>query len=312
MKTIFVEKCNKNTTVSKYILNIFPNLNRSILFKALRNKDIKLNERRISKDVFVNINDKLDIYIADELLYNLPKKLDIIYEDDNILVVYKPQGILSNDNNNKNNEPTLEKLVKNYYNEAKICHRLDRNTGGLLIFAKNDNSYNELLIAFKNGYINKKYIAYVNNCCFKSKHEILKGYIYTDKVKGISKIYDKKDEKAKNSTNLKEIITEYKVMYENKLEDYAVLEVTIHTGKTHQIRSHLNFISHALIGDSKYGKNEVNKKFKVYKQLLFAYSYSFNFPNASILNYLNNVTITLDDKYYNNKLGSDIYYGNRK
>ena len=95
------------------------------------------------------------------------------------------------------------------------------------------------------------------------------------------------------------------VLKTNKLLDYSILKVIIHTGKTHQIRAQLKNINHPIIGDPKYGKNEINKKFKIYKQLLFATNYSFNFSKESILYYLNNVTINLDEKYYINKLGSD-------
>ncbi len=154
MKTIFVEKCNKEQQITKYILNRFPSLNRSILFKALRNKDIKVNGNRISKDINITLNDKIDIYISDELLYNLPKKLDIQYEDENILVVFKKQGLLSNNEETLNNkdiiEPTMSDLVLKEYNSAKLCHRLDRNTCGLLIFSKNNKAYDEMLKAFKN------------------------------------------------------------------------------------------------------------------------------------------------------------------
>ncbi len=316
MKTIFVEKCNKEQQITKYILSRFPSLNKSTLFKALRNKDIKVNGNRISKDINVKLNDKIDIYISDELLYNLPKKLDIKYEDENVLVVFKKQGLLSNNEEILNNigitEPTMSDLVLKEYNTAKLCHRLDRNTCGLLIFAKNDKSYAEMLKAFKNGYITKKYIAYVSNCSFNLKHDVLSNYIITDKINGYSKILDKTD---KNETlykkDIKKIETEYFVLYTNKEKDYAVLNVLIHTGKTHQIRTHLKHISHPIIGDSKYGKNEINKKFKVYKQLLFAYNYSFKFPKDMMLSYLNNINIELDKSYYNNKLGSDIFEGKR-
>jgi len=103
--------------------------------------------------------------------------------------------------------------------------------------------------------------------------------------------------------NSQKIITEYSVINFNKEKNYAILNISIPTGKTHQIRAQMKAIDHNIIGDSKYGKNEVNKKFKVYKQLLFAHKYSFNFDKSSFLYYLNKIKISLDEKKYMKKLG---------
>lgn len=303
MKSIIVKKA-QNMDLISYILNIFPSLSKASIYKALRNRDIRVNSEKINKNVILNPSDKLDIYISDNILFNLPKHIDIVYEDDNIIIAYKPQGILSNNENksqNQNfNEPTFEDLIKNLYKEAVICHRLDRNTSGLIIFAKNNKAYKELLDAFKTGSINKEYIAYVCGSDFKKTHERLEKYILKDKKSGYSKIYDY------NVQNSQKIITEYFVLDINKEFDYSILKVIIHTGKTHQIRAQLKAINHPIIGDPKYGKNEINKKFKVYKQLLFAVSYSFNFNPNSCLYYLNEQNIHLNKIYYSDKIGSEL------
>lgn len=304
MRTIYVENLKNNKSVISYIKFIFPSVKNSSIFKALRNKDIRLNDKKINKDTTINLNDKIDIYISDTYLFDLPKKLDIVYEDDNILIINKPQGIISNieefcENDIKKIgglEPTLENLVQDINSNYKICHRLDRNTSGLVIFAKNDTSYSEMLKAFKDGYIIKEYIAYVANSKFLKSHDILEKYIVKQKD-GFSKIYDKK---VKNS---QKIITEYTVLSTNKIKDYAILKVIIHTGKMHQIRAQLSQISHPIIGDSKYGKNEINKKFKIYKQLLFAVKYSFKFESTSPLYYLNNIDVLLDESCYKKRIG---------
>lgn len=312
MREIFVEKCKKEQTLTKYILEVFPNLKYSILQKALRNKDIRINDKKITKDTFIYGGDKLNIYINDYLLFDYPQKIEYVYSDDNILAVYKPQGLLSNMEEYKAEdkekvecqsvriggmEPTLESLVKKDYPTSVICHRLDRNTSGIVLFALNEEAYNELLEGFKYKRINKEYIAYVSNAKFKLKSEVLENYILKDKKTGYSIVYPSL---VKNS---QKIITEYSVLYTNLEKDYAILNVSIPTGKTHQIRAQMKAINHNIIGDSKYGINEVNKKFKVYKQLLFAYKYSFKFNKNSKLNYLNNVIIKLDEKMYMEKLG---------
>lgn len=290
MRELFVEKEKQDESLIKYICGKFPNLKYSALQKALRNKDIKVNEKRISSDIGLKYNDAIKVYIKDEILFNLPGNVDIIYIDDNILVAFKPQGILSNDEY-KTYEPTFEDLVKLKFPEAKICHRIDRNTSGLVIFSRNDKSYNDILNAFKNGNILKEYIAFVSNSKFDKQHDLLEKYLIKDSKAGFAKIYDE------YIPNGKKIITEYDVININKKDDYAILKVKIHTGKTHQIRAQMANISHPIIGDQKYGKNEINKKFKTYKQLLIAISYKFSFNKSSKLHYLNNINIELDNSY---------------
>ena len=302
MRTIIVKNINKKTYLSNYIFKTFPNLSKGKFFKSLRNKDIKINEKRVNKDIILNDKDEIKLYISDNILFNLPQKLDYIYDDQNIAIIFKPQGILSNDEKKNSDEPTLESLVKKENPNYIICHRLDRNTAGLVIFAKNDIAYASILSGFKNNSIIKEYIAYVSGSNFKNKEETLNQYISLNKKDGISKIYEKNNEK----NSLKSITTSYEVIYTNTKRDYSILKVFIHNGKTHQIRAVLSNISHPIIGDSKYGKNEINKKFNKYRQLLFAVKYKFNFDSSSKLSYLNNKDIILDKSYYSNYIGDNL------
>lgn len=302
MRTIIVKNINKKTYLSNYIFKTFPNLSKGKFFKSLRNKDIKINEKRVNKDIILNDKDEIKLYISDNILFNLPQKLDYIYDDQNIAIIFKPQGILSNDETKNSDEPTLESLVKKENPNYIICHRLDRNTAGLVIFAKNDIAYASILSGFKNSSIIKEYIAYVSGSNFKNKEETLNQYISLNKKDGISKIYEKNNER----NSLKSITTSYEVIYTNTKRDYSILKVFIHNGKTHQIRAVLSNISHPIIGDSKYGKNEINKKFNKYRQLLFAVKYKFNFDSSSKLSYLNNKDIILDKSYYSNYIGDNL------
>lgn len=302
MRTIIVKNINKKTYLSNYIFKTFPNLSKGKFFKSLRNKDIKINEKRVNKDIILNDKDEIKLYISDNILFNLPQKLDYIYDDQNIAIIFKPQGILSNDETKNSDEPTLESLVKKENPNYIICHRLDRNTAGLVIFAKNDIAYASILSGFKNNSIIKEYIAYVSGSNFKNKEETLNQYISLNKKDGIYKIYEKNNEK----NSLKSITTSYEVIYTNTKRDYSILKVFIHNGKTHQIRAVLSNIFHPIIGDSKYGKNEINKKFNKYRQLLFAVKYKFNFDSSSKLSYLNNKDIILDKSYYSNYIGDNL------
>ncbi len=310
MREIFVENCKNNSSLIKYITQIFSNMKYSVLNKALRNKDIRVNDIKVNKDCKIKNGDKITLYIEDNMLFNHPKELEYIYIDENILAVYKTQGILSNIESYEQEapidqkyikyggvEPTLESIVKEKYSNAIICHRLDRNTAGIVLFALNEKSYAELLKGFKNNCIKKEYIAYVMGANFEKKSQVLINYILKDKKTGYSKVYENM---VKNS---QKIITEYNVIKCDIKNDYAIVNISIPTGKTHQIRSQMKAINHNIIGDSKYGKNEINKKFRVNKQLLFAYKYTFKFDSKSFLHYLNSVNIELDEKIYMKKIG---------
>lgn len=298
MKEIKISNKDNNKKIIYYMKENFPNLSSAILYKTLRNKDIKVNGKRTNDSNYIlKQNDTLQIYIDEYVLYGFPKELLIEYEDDNLLVAYKPQGILSNNEESFQTEPTFEDFVKSKKGEnIKICHRLDRNTSGLVVFSKNDLAYSELLEAFKSGYITKEYIAYSYSTNFQNKSYHYENYLLKDKKTGYSKIY------SSNVAGSQKIITDIIPENINKEQNYSILRVIIHTGKTHQIRALLSSLSSPIIGDSKYGKNEINKKFQKYRQLLFAVKYSFSFPASYTLNYLNNTNILLDKNLYENKI----------
>ncbi len=290
MKKLIVNT-EKEVLLSKYILSKFKNLNYNSFKKALRNKDIKVSGKRTNKDIMIKNGDILEIYITDNVLSSIPSNIKYYLNDENIVIAYKWQGIMTNCELNKDKkEPTFEEVIKDdlHLNFLKACHRLDTNTSGLVILAKSENVFNEVKRAFSDFKIEKHYIAYVNNYQFQKMHEVLIAYLIKDNKTGFSKITDK------NLTYSQKITTEYTVLNQNKDKNYAILDVVLHTGKTHQIRCHLASINHEIIGDSKYGKNEVNKRFKKSKQLLVAYKYKFNFDEKSILNYLNDKSIEIE------------------
>ena len=166
------------------------------------------------------------------------------------------------------------------------CHRLDRNTTGLVLFAKNEDSLNILLEKFKNHEIQKKYLALVYGIP-KVKKARLETYLFKDNKKSIVYISDT------FKTGYSKIITSYSVIkeYDN---NSSLLEVEIETGKTHQIRAHLAHIGYPIIGDGKYGINSVNKDFGFKFQQLKAYELTFNFrTDSKCLNYLNGKTFSL-------------------
>ena len=282
MQIINVDDKFDNKKICDYLLYKYTNLSKSTLFKALRKKDIRVNDIRINDNVIIHKDDVIKVFIVDELLFNKNNKLDIIYEDDNIMVVNKPAGI------EVVGDHSLTTLCQEYVDGfIEPCHRLDRNTIGLVLFAKNKISLDILLEKFKNKEIDKYYKATVYGI-LPIKSDRLEAYLFKDSKKSLVYISDTPKK------GYQKIITCYKVIKESKNNNTSILDIKIETGRTHQIRAHLSHIGYPIIGDGKYGINELNKNFNQKTQLLCSYKLVFNFTSDSgILNYLNNKTIQL-------------------
>jgi len=286
MKKIIVDKKNNGLKISKVVYNTFPNMHKNAIYKLFRLKDIKVNGIRQKEDIAVFENDVIEIYCSDSILLGLPTHIDYYYEDNNILIAYKPKGI---ECHNPNSNSTFEYAVKQDKKDdnLKVCHRLDTNTEGLVVFAKNDMAHEEILKGFKNNYIHKNYITFVYGKIPKN-HDVLEGYIIKNKEDGYSKIL------GKNVPGSSKVVTEYTVLEHISKLNVSILDITLHTGKTHQIRAHMKYLNTPVIGDPKYSTNEINKKFGYKSQMLYAYKYTFNFNKNSTLSYLNNICISFN------------------
>ena len=283
MRKIIVEKNNKK--IVSYIKDTFNKIPESAIYKALRQKDIRVNNIKISENIIVNKGDEITIYIKDEILlgnYTLSKEA-IIYNDENIVVVNKPKGLLVQ---GTPNDVGLDKMVNDYFGEKNIvpCHRLDRNTSGLVIFAKNYESETIILELFRNHEIIKHYKCLVYGHPKQNK-ATLRAFLFKDSKNSTVII---SDEKKKGYA---EILTRYTVLSKNK-DNTSLLDVELITGRTHQIRAHLAHVGLPIIGDGKYGINQINKEHgKTWQELE---SYKITFQNSfGLLEYLKGKTISI-------------------
>ena len=268
MKTF---KVDKQIKLSKAVLSNIEDITFSILQKSLRNKDVKVNGKRVSKDVLLNEGDFVEVYYTPktENLY------EEIYQDENVLVLSKRQGVTS--------ERVFEK-VKEIHQGAGFIHRLDRNTCGLMIFSLNERAETELLLGFKNRTFVKEYTAEVVGIP-KVEKAIIEGYLIKDEKTSTVKI---EDHPFKGAVYIK---TGYEVI--EKREKTSVLKVTLYTGKTHQIRAHLAHIGYPIVGDGKYGIEKTNRLLKKSKQQLCASKLTLKFNEKDFLYYLDGREFTV-------------------
>lgn len=269
----------KTGKVSRLISEKFSIVSHNLIQKMLRNKDIKINGKRISNDCILNEGDEVVFYFLDSLL---SKYYDVIFEDENIFVINKKRGIEVVSETEKD---LVEIIKEDNKVDVYAVHRLDRNTEGLVIFAKNLDSKKELELGFKNRTFEKYYIAHVFGVFEKSSDNLI-AFLKKDEKKSIVEISDiKKDGFDKIQTN-------YKLLMQ--FENSSVIEVELVTGKTHQIRAHMAHIGHFIIGDEKYGDSRINKDFKRKYQNLISFKLILHFLKKSKLYYLNNRIFEID------------------
>lgn len=263
MKTFFV---TQDTNLKDFTDSVYPQ--GSFCFSALlKAKDIKVNGVRAGKN--------LPVKRGDEIIYYTNKKQEEkfshfkVFEDENIYIADKFSGVSS--------EGLYSELCSK--GEFYAVHRLDRNTQGLIIFAKTKFAGDELLRAFKERKIEKTYIALCKNA-FEVKSATLTAYLKKDENKGLVTVLSTTEKGAEK------IITEYCV--EEDGGDTALVKIRLHTGKTHQIRAHFAFIGCPVLGDEKYGDGTLNAKYSARRQRLIAKYLQFNLDGQ--LSYLNNKT----------------------
>lgn len=298
MRTVIAKEKHQGKKIDKVIRDFYPNLSSGMLFKALRKKDVKVNGIRIREDYTVSAEDTIEIYIIDDYLLGKSNEgYSAVYEDNNLLVVNKASGVPVHPDNNQTEATLIDKLQLTYGPELALCHRLDRNTSGMVILAKNNASLNIMLEKIKEREISKFYTCIVSGIMEKRQAELVD---YLEKNEKISRVFVS----HKKTRDSLEIVTRYRVL--QTLYDLSLLEVELVTGRTHQIRAHLAYYGHPIIGDGKYGRNSENRQYGSKYQLLCASKLTFDFKSpAGHLDYLKGKSLTIAPPFDLEKLYTD-------
>lgn len=305
MRKFIINENDSGQRADKFIMKV-SNVPKGLMYKFIRTKKIKINRKKFEISYKLQSGDIVEMYIDDEffseMTENLPfinadTNIDIVYEDKNILLVNKPVGVIvHSDKNNSGN--TLADSIKNYLykkgeyhpqNESSFspatCNRIDRNTCGIVICAKNAASLREINECIREHRMHKKYLCLTVNEP-KNSCGIINAYHFKDEK--LNKVYISDVFKR----NYKEISTKYRVI-DNK-NGLCLVECELITGRSHQIRASMAHIGCGILGDSKYGIKAANEKYKINYQALCAYSVRFEFDDKSNLAYLNDREISID------------------
>lgn len=309
MVTFTVNENDSGQRVDKFVTKALPDLPKSMMYRLFRKKDIKINGRRCDISAVLQTGDVVTVYVKQELsgekqhdmnFLKSPDSINAVYEDDNILIVFKPVGLDSHSNSTSTSDTLINRIKHYLYNKNEyspetessfapaLCSRLDRNTSGLVISAKNAAALRELNEAIRNGSIHKIYRCITVSPPPKSE-DIITAYHRKDDSRNIVRISDTEQE------GFRKIKTGYRVLDSKK--GLTLLEVTLFTGRTHQIRAHLAHINAHILGDGKYGNVSANKRYGVFRQALCAYSLKFELPENSPLAYMNAVTVNAPEPF---------------
>lgn len=302
MKSFTITKNDSGQRVDRLILKTFPKLPKSLMYKEIRKKNIKVNKKRTEPSSVLNEGDVIELYLKDNVLEEKPKhydflsasrKLDIVYEDENILLLNKKAGLLCHPDGNEYVDTLISRVKRYLYEKGEwnpeesgtftpsLANRIDRNTSGIVIAAKNAEALRLLNEKIKSREIEKYYITAVHG---KPKKDCatLTAYLSKDEKKNMVTVSDTEFDGAKK------IVTQYKVL--ESRNNISLLEIDLKTGRTHQIRAHLAHIGCPIIDDGKYGDRHGRSR-----QALCSYKLVFHIGDAGILSYLDGKTFEIKD-----------------
>ncbi len=314
VREFVVNKNDQGQRIDKFLTKLLPNIPQSMLYKSLRKDCVKVNGKHIKDGAYrLKEGDELKLYIKDEFFEGkndtdfkrITPRLNVIYEDENILLVDKPQGMCVHADNEGSTDTLIEHIKAYLWKkgefvpeeentfEPALCNRIDRNTGGIVIAAKNAAALRIMNQKIKDKEMEKSYLCLVWGH-LPTKNGKITCYLLKDEVKKQVFVYDSPQNGARTA------ITHYKV-----LEEYpksSLIEARLETGRTHQIRASFAHLGHPLLGDGKYGTNEINRQFDYLGQALYSYKLKFDFKtDGEELEYLNGKVFQVENSQFMRK-----------
>ncbi len=318
MRELKVGKNDAGQRLDKFVLKTLKDMPQSLLYKSIRTKKIKLNRKRTTPSQLLAEGDCLQLFISDDFfrdsesyadvertLNSISPNFNVVYEDENILLIDKKPGISvhEDETNDKNN--LIMQIWAYLYKKGEyspkdeqsfapaLCNRIDRNTGGIVISAKNAQALRIMNDKIKKRELKKLYLCAVHGEP-KPKTAVIDAFLLKNENENSVRIYDKNPPK-----NAKKIITGYKVLQSKN--GFSLLEVELFTGRTHQIRAHLAHVGHPLVGDGKYSQNKRDRAIGYKYQALYSYKLRFEFTtDGEALEYMNGKEFSLkkEDIYF--------------
>lgn len=300
MKQVTVGKNDAGQRLDKFLSKTFRQLPSSLMYRAIRKKDIKLNGKRCEISSRLTEGDVVTLYLPDDALVvtapvyeflTASRKLDIVYEDENLLLLNKPVGLLVHPDDREFGDTLIFRVQRYLYEKGEyrpdeensftpaLVNRIDRNTEGIVIAAKNAAALRILNDRLKSREMQKYYLCLVHGTMPKPQ-DTLTGYLEKNSEQNRVYISDRREGDSSRT-----IATAYKVLEAH--DGLSLLEIHLLTGRTHQIRAHLASVGHPLLGDGKYGTNAINKGTGFTHQALCSYRLVFDFQTpAEELEYL--------------------------
>lgn len=311
MRTLTINQNEANQRLDKFLQKRFRTMPKSLMYKYIRKKCVKLNGKKCDIDAMLHEGDVLTFYIKDEFFeaaqekhydfLKAPTSLNIVYEDENLMLIDKKPGVIVHPDKTYHFDSLVSRVLHYLYDKGEYdperdkaftpatVNRIDRNTGGIVIAAKNAESLRILNAKMKNRELKKFYLCLVYGKPNKES-DTLTGYITKNESKNMVRVHKTPVEGSK------EIITRFRVLKTDGR--FSLVETELLTGRTHQIRAHMASIGHPLVGDSKYGKGRKAPDGFRY-QALYSYKLKIDFTSdASILNYMNGKEYSVDKVWF--------------
>ncbi len=297
-----IEANDADQRLDKFLSKSVRNMPSSLMYKYIRLKKIKVNRHRAQPSQMLAIGDIVQIFGGPDIcaasdadtesFRTLQPRLQIVYEDANILLVDKRPGMIVHSDDTESGDTLIDHIKAYLYQKGEyqpasehsfapaLCNRIDRNTGGIVIAAKTASALRIMNEKIKQNELTKTYLCACHGY-FSQKQGTLRHYLKKDSVTNHVSVFD---EKNTRSPHVKKAVTHYQVLSEKN--DLSLLEVTLETGRTHQIRAQFAHIGHPLLGDGKYGLNRSDRARGYSYQALYSYRLAFSFRTPSELDYL--------------------------